>query len=69
MNGIEQAPDIPFLEGIVPGLPPFVKDRRDEPIRANAHVTGTNDEIMRLEVLNGGGRVHNPRGSQNWQYT
>ena len=50
---IEQAPDIPLVEGIMPRFPPFAQDRRNEPIAAHPHIAGTDHQIMRFLILNG----------------
>lgn len=48
---VEQAPNVPLVKGIMPRFPPFMRDRRNEPVRAHAHVTGTNDARLPLLPL------------------
>ena len=51
LERIKEAPDIPLFEGIMPRLPPFIQDGRDEPVRAHSNATGTNEKIMRSRAL------------------
>jgi len=42
-EGIEQGPNIPLIEGVMPGLSPLMKHRWNVPVAAHADVDRTND--------------------------
>ena len=50
---VEQAPDAPLLECVMPGLSPFMQHSGDHAIGTHADISGSDDDVMGLAVVDG----------------